>query len=118
MTFLLLFQLIFYQPPSGSKAVMETPPSLASLAPSNAALELDGDNAESLMAIEVEGETLEASRKALVAKIGENIQVHRITTRGNDDGSSTVGNYVCINRIGVLVELEGGDPKNSPPTLP
>merc|ERR1712176_393735 len=62
---------------------------------------------EELMAKEVDGESLETTRQALVAKIGENIQVRRMASRGN--GSTTVGGYVHMNSIGVLVELEGGD---------
>lgn len=71
-----------------------------------AALAVDGDSVESLMAQEVDGESLEATRQAMVAKIGENIQVRRMSTRGGE--GSTVGCYVHMNRIGVLVELEGG----------
>lgn len=52
------------------------------------------------------GQTYEAQRQALVAKIGENIQVRRYASRGSSD--TTVGGYVHMNRIGVLVELEGG----------
>ena len=62
---------------------------------------------ETLMNEEVDGETLEATRQAMVAKIGENIQVRRLASRGSAD--STVGAYVHMNRIGVLVEVEGGD---------
>merc|ERR1712157_175885 len=72
----------------------------------NAALNVDDDKVESIMAQEVDGETLEATRQAMVAKIGENIQVRRMESRGGED--STVGCYVHMNRIGVLVELEGG----------
>lgn len=53
--------------------------------------------------------TLEEERQALVAKIGENIQVRRLASRGSDD--SVVGAYVHLNRIGVLVELNGGTPE-------
>ncbi|KAG7363769.1 elongation factor Ts [Nitzschia inconspicua] len=42
----------------------------------------------------------------MVAKIGENIQVRRMASRGGD--GSTVGAYVLMNRLGVIVELEGG----------
>lgn len=48
---------------------------------------------------------LEAARAALVAKIGENIQVRRaasISTEG------ILGSYVHGGRIGVVVELKGG----------
>ena len=62
---------------------------------------------ETLMGKEVDGESLEATRQALVAKIGENIQVRRLAGRGGS--GTTVGAYVHMNRIGVLVELEGGN---------
>lgn len=51
---------------------------------------------------------LEASREALVQKIGENIGVRRIALIEAGDG--VVGAYVHgNNRIAVLVELQGGD---------
>lgn len=64
------------------------------------------DDLDSLMGSDLDGSTVEETRQALVSKIGENIQVRRMTSRGSDD--STVGAYVHMNRIGVLVELEGG----------
>eukprot|EP00980_Cylindrotheca_fusiformis_P002030 scaffold449_cov138-Cylindrotheca_fusiformis.AAC.6 len=72
-----------------------------------AALEVSDGQIETLMNQEVDGETLEATRQALVAKIGENIQVRRLQSRGGE--GSTVGVYVHMNRIGVMVELGGGD---------
>ena len=72
-----------------------------------AALDLDSDDVEALMATKDGEDTLEEERQALVAKIGENIQVRRIASRGSAD--TTVGAYVHMNKIGVLVELEGGD---------
>lgn len=73
----------------------------------SAAIKVDGDSIETLMAQEVGGESLEVTRQGLVAKIGENIQVRRMASGGGD--GKTVGCYVHMNRIGVLVELEGGD---------
>jgi elongation factor Ts len=73
----------------------------------NAALNVENDDVQSLMNQEVDGESLESTRQALVAKIGENIQVRRMSSRGG--GGNTVGGYVHMNSIGVLVELEGGD---------
>lgn len=72
----------------------------------SAATKIDGDSVETLMSQEVDGSTLEEARQAMVAKIGENIQVRRMTSGGGD--GKTVGCYVHMNRIGVLVELEGG----------
>lgn len=71
-----------------------------------AAVNMDGSSVEDLMKEEVDGESLEATRQALVSKIGENIQVRRMTARGN--GETVVGGYVHMGSIGVLVELEGG----------
>ena len=73
----------------------------------SAAIKITDDSIETLMAQEVGGESLEATRQGLVAKIGENIQVRRMASGGGD--GKTVGCYVHMNRIGVLVELEGGD---------
>jgi elongation factor Ts len=72
----------------------------------SAAVSIDGDAVESLMATEVEGEALETTRQGMVAKIGENIQVRRMASRGG--AGTTVGAYVHMNRMGVLVETEGG----------
>ena len=58
-----------------------------------------------LMALAVDGTTLEEARTGLVAKIGENISVRRFELV---ESSATVGSYVHMNRIGVLVEVEGG----------
>jgi elongation factor Ts len=61
---------------------------------------------EALMATDLDGASLEIARQALIAKIGENIQVRRIS-RMSSNGN--IGAYVHGGRIGVLVELEGGD---------
>jgi len=64
---------------------------------------------EALMALPLEeggDKTIEEARKELVARIGENITVRRfdiIETNG------MLGMYLHGNRIGVLVELDGGD---------
>jgi elongation factor Ts len=52
------------------------------------------------------GLTVEEARQALVAKVGENVQVRRVV---RVDGASNLGAYVHGGRIGVLVSLEGGD---------
>jgi len=75
----------------------------------DAALGVDGEDVSVLMAEEVDGSTLEEERQALVAKIGENIQVRRMAARGGE--GSTVGSYVHMGKIGVMVELEGGTPE-------
>jgi len=61
---------------------------------------------EALMQTKIDGTTVEEARQALVSKIGENIQVRRFV-RLSSDGS--LGAYVHGGRIGVLVDLSGGD---------
>ncbi len=70
------------------------------------ALALDSDDVEALKAADLDGQTVEEARQALVAKIGENVQVRRLT---RIDSTGVIGSYVHGGRIGVLVELEGGD---------
>ena len=71
-----------------------------------AALAQDGDAIEALLEANLDGQTVEQARQALIAKIGENIQVRRMTRVATD---GVIGSYVHGGRIGVLVELEGGD---------
>jgi elongation factor Ts len=52
------------------------------------------------------GETVDAARTALVAKVGENVQVRRMARM---DSANTIGAYVHGGRIGVLVEVKGGN---------
>lgn len=74
------------------------------------AAEQDSDDIEALMACESDGETLEARRQALVAKIGENIQVRRSYGASTTADDAVVASYVHGGaKIGVVVELEGGD---------
>jgi elongation factor Ts len=58
-----------------------------------------------LMQLDTGGQSLEEARRALVAKVGENIAVRRFDVLTS---AGTVGAYVHMNRIGALVELEGG----------
>lgn len=51
-------------------------------------------------------QTLEQARQALVSKIGENIQIRRAIFM---DTQGTIGAYVHGGRIGVLIQLSGGD---------
>jgi len=52
------------------------------------------------------GGTVDEARQALVAKVGENVQVRRMLSVSS---GNNVGAYVHSGRIGVLVELAGGD---------
>ncbi|HHH36163.1 MAG TPA: elongation factor Ts [Gammaproteobacteria bacterium] len=52
--------------------------------------------------------SVETARKALIAKIGENVNVRRFTLFEAAEGAR-VGGYLHGARIGVLVEIQGGD---------
>jgi elongation factor Ts len=52
------------------------------------------------------GETVEEARAAVIAKVGEKVDVRRIVRL---ESSNNVAAYVHGGRIGVLVELAGGD---------
>jgi elongation factor Ts len=70
------------------------------------ALESGATDVASLMEVERDGQTLETRRAALIAKIGENIQMRRFE-RVQTDG--VLGAYLHGSRIGVLVSMSGGD---------
>lgn len=53
------------------------------------------------------GGNIEQVRLELVAKIGEKVNVRRFLRYTNDNAA--IGNYLHGNRIGVLVEIDGGD---------
>ena len=55
-----------------------------------------------------DGNTVEEARAALIAKVGENVQVRRLAVLA--DGQN-VGSYVHGGRIGVLVYVKGGSPE-------
>ena len=72
-----------------------------------AALESGVTDPAALMELERDGASLEQHRQALVAKLGENIQVRRLARLASEGG---LGSYVHHDgRIGVLVALDGGD---------
>ena len=71
-----------------------------------AALTGEYDDLAALMTSDSGGETLETRRQELVAKVGENIAVRRFQIL---ESGETVGSYSHMGRIGVLVELKGGD---------
>ena len=52
------------------------------------------------------GETVDERRRALIAKIGENISVRRFE---RIEGATPLGSYLHGTRIGVLVAVQGGD---------
>ena len=61
---------------------------------------------EALLAMTVDGQTLEETLQQLVAKIGEKITVRRFE-RQTLNGQ--IGTYLHGNRIGVIVDVDGGD---------
>ena len=72
----------------------------------HAALEHPAPSVEALVELTVGGATLEERRRALIAKIGENIAVRRFV-RVSAPGA--LGDYLHGTRIGSLVALEGGN---------
>lgn len=62
---------------------------------------------EALLASKVEsGETVEERRRTLIAKIGENITVRRVTLL---EGKAALGAYLHGTRIGALIAFEAGE---------
>jgi elongation factor Ts len=74
----------------------------------NTIVNSDVTDVDTLNSTTVAGEsiTIDEKRRALIAKVGENINVRRFQTIKTD--SSIVASYLHGIRIGVLVELEGG----------
>ncbi|MCB1825782.1 MAG: elongation factor Ts [Candidatus Competibacteraceae bacterium] len=71
---------------------------------------LNGDPAdlETLLALTTaNGQSVEQNRRECIAKIGENINVRRFARLATPAG--VLGSYLHGTRIGVLVELDGGD---------
>ncbi|HEB81600.1 MAG TPA: elongation factor Ts [Gammaproteobacteria bacterium] len=59
------------------------------------------------MTLEGSDESIETVRKEMVARIGENIQLRRFEIVETENGQ--LGKYMHGNRMGVLVEMEGGN---------
>ena len=67
---------------------------------------LGANDIESLKAAPFAGAgTVEEARAAVIAKVGENVQVRRLV---RIDSANTVAGYLHGGRIGVLVEVKGG----------
>jgi len=75
---------------------------VADVALSSGAADIDALKAAKLPS----GETVEESRAAVIAKVGEKVDVRRIVRL---ESSNNVAAYVHGGRIGVLVELAGGN---------
>jgi len=67
---------------------------------------LGAADVEALKSAKVDGKTVEEARAELIAKVGENVQVRRMARIDSDNNVSA---YVHGGRIGVLVEVKGGD---------
>jgi elongation factor Ts len=67
---------------------------------------LSAADIESLKGTSIDGGTVDETRTALIAKVGENVQVRRMA---RIDSAHAIGAYVHGGRIGVLVEVKGGD---------
>ncbi|AZV93745.1 translation elongation factor Ts [Bordetella sp. J329] len=61
---------------------------------------------EALSALELNGETVDSVRTALIGKIGENITIRRFIRK---ETPNKLASYVHSGRIGVLVEFDGAD---------
>ena len=72
---------------------------------SKAAMQAKTADIDAIKALMIDAETIETRRQALVSKIGENIQIRRaVMVEGQ-----TIGTYLHGTRIGVVVNLNGGD---------
>ena len=71
-------------------------------------LEKQPADADALIELPFDGDKdVHTARKELVAKIGENIQLRRFQVFHTDNGR--IGHYLHGARIGVMIEIEGGD---------
>ncbi len=70
------------------------------------ALQNSPADVEALMGIALADTTIEDARQVLIAKIGENIQVRRFERKSTP---GALGSYIHGGKIGVMVELSGGD---------
>ena len=72
-----------------------------------AALESGASDVEALKSVKLpSGDTVEEARAAVIAKVGENVLVRRLA---RIDSANHVAAYVHGGKIGVLVEVNGGD---------
>ncbi len=63
-------------------------------------------NVDELMTLDISGQSIEEANQQLIAKIGEKITIRRFE---NFSLSGQIGTYLHGSRIGVIVELDGGD---------
>ncbi|MFT7457918.1 MAG: elongation factor Ts [Planctomycetota bacterium] len=72
-----------------------------------AVLQHQPSDLDALLSINSDGQSIEEARQTLISKIGENINVRRFAAI-NCSGDY-LGSYVHGGRIGVLVDISGGD---------
>ena len=78
-----------------------------SSAVAQAALDQKPADIDALLALSLDGgENVADATKTLIAKVGENMNVRRFVSRTTD---GVLGSYLHSGRIGVMVELQGGD---------
>ena len=70
-----------------------------------AALNSGAADVEALKSAKLDNGTVEEARAALIAKVGENVQVRRLA---RIDSGNHIAAYIHGGRIGVLVEIKGG----------
>ncbi|MCH9762927.1 MAG: translation elongation factor Ts [Gammaproteobacteria bacterium] len=73
-----------------------------------AALACTSTDVDALLAMQLVGGTVDEARRALIAKIGENIKIRRIALI-DSDSEGALGGYLHGSRIGVLVSMKAGD---------
>lgn len=71
-----------------------------------AALKSGAADVEALKSVAINGSTVEETRAAIISKVGENVQVRRMI---KIESANNVAAYIHGGRIGVLVEVKGGD---------
>nr|MBV6628538.1 elongation factor Ts [Oceanococcus sp. HetDA_MAG_MS8] len=70
------------------------------------ALSTKTDDVDALLAQEADGQALDATRRDLIAKLGENMTLRRVVLLSAD---GRIGSYIHGGKIGVLVAFQGGD---------
>jgi elongation factor Ts len=73
-----------------------------------AALACASTDVDALLAMQLTDGTVDEARRALIAKIGENIKIRRIALI-DSDSEGALGGYLHGSRIGVLVSMKAGD---------
>jgi elongation factor Ts len=70
------------------------------------ALNENSADVQALLETRIDAASVEETRQALITKIGENVQVRRLVHASSE---GTLGAYIHGGKIGVLVDVDGGD---------